>query len=167
MNTVTARHPATGALCNWYKLEEICTKDHGWLVVRGIHARPRHYKELMDWLVAAGVAVLGVRLPGGRRPALCVLAKDYDALRSKTPPQAHWDPRPLLAAPVLNPNTKETVSAYTVRSVARIYSRALNEFDAALDEFAPAIIATHSADWAAARIDERGCFHDMRSEVKE
>ena len=43
--------------------------------------------------------------------------------------------------------------------------RALNEFDAALDEFAPAIIATHSADWAAARIDERGCFHDLRAEV--
>lgn len=48
-----------------------------------------------------------------------------------------------------------------------LQGRALNEFDAALDEFAPAIIATHSADWAAARIDEGGCFHDMRSEVKE
>ena len=43
--------------------------------------------------------------------------------------------------------------------------RDLNEFDAALDEFAPAIIATHTADWAAARIDEEGCFHDQRAEV--
>ena len=43
--------------------------------------------------------------------------------------------------------------------------RDLNEFDAALDEFAPAIIATHAADWAAARIDESGCFHDQRAEV--
>ena len=48
-----------------------------------------------------------------------------------------------------------------------LQGRAMNEFDAALDEFAPAIIATHSADWAAARIDRGGCFHDMRSEVKE
>lgn len=46
-----------------------------------------------------------------------------------------------------------------------LQGRALNEFDAALDEFAPAIIATHSADWAAARIDECGCFHDLRAEV--
>lgn len=126
MNTVAARHPVTGALCAWYKLEEICNADRAWLGAQGVHARPRHYKTLENWLNAAGVPVLGVRLPGGRRPALCVLAKDYDALRiSETLPQVRWDPRPLLAVPVLNPNTKETVSAYTVRSVARIYSRAM------------------------------------------
>lgn len=26
MNTFAARHPVTGALCAWYKLEEICSK---------------------------------------------------------------------------------------------------------------------------------------------
>ncbi len=34
--------------------------------------------------------------------------------------------------------------------------RALDEFDAALDRWPGQIIATHTADWAAARIDETG-----------
>lgn len=35
-----------------------------------------------------------------------------------------------------------------------LQGRALDEFDAALDVFPSQIIATHTADWAAARIDE-------------
>ena len=43
--------------------------------------------------------------------------------------------------------------------------RALDEFDAALDAFPGPIIATHTADWSAARLDESGNWSDMRSEV--
>ena len=43
--------------------------------------------------------------------------------------------------------------------------RALDEFDAALDAFPGAIIATHTADWSAARLDEAGDWSDMRSEA--
>lgn len=43
--------------------------------------------------------------------------------------------------------------------------RALDEFDAALDAFPGPIIATHTADWSAARLDETGDWSDMRSEV--
>ncbi len=42
--------------------------------------------------------------------------------------------------------------------------RALDEFDAALDAFPGPIIATHTADWSAARLDESGDWSDMRSE---
>ena len=122
MNTVAARHPVTGALCNCYKLEEICTKDRDWLVAQGVHARPRHYDDLVDWLNGAGVAVLGVRLPGGRRPALCALAKEYDELRSK----ATRAPRAIF---VRRPYTGDIVSAYTVRSLARTYGHSLGISD--------------------------------------
>lgn len=37
-------------------------------------------------------------------------------------------------------------------------SRDLNEFDAALDAFPGPIIATHTADWSAARLDESDCW---------
>ena len=37
-----------------------------------------------------------------------------------------------------------------------LQGRALDEFDAALDRWPGQIIATHTADWAAARIDEEG-----------
>ena len=60
MNTVAARHPATGALCTWYKLEEICTKDRDWLGAQGVHARPRHYDDLVDWLNGAGDGTFGI-----------------------------------------------------------------------------------------------------------
>ena len=43
--------------------------------------------------------------------------------------------------------------------------RALDEFDAALDAFPGQIIATHTADWAASRLDESGDWSDMRSEA--
>lgn len=43
--------------------------------------------------------------------------------------------------------------------------RAMDEFDAALDAFPGPIIATHTADWASARLDETGDWSDMRSEV--
>ena len=43
--------------------------------------------------------------------------------------------------------------------------RDLDEFDAALDAFPGQIIATHTADWAAARLDESGDWHNMKSEV--
>lgn len=43
-----------------------------------------------------------------------------------------------------------------------LQGRELSEFDAALDAWPAQIIATHTADWAAARIDERGDFSDMR-----
>lgn len=43
--------------------------------------------------------------------------------------------------------------------------RALDEFDAALDAFPGPIIATHTADWSAARLDESGNWSDMRSEA--
>lgn len=43
--------------------------------------------------------------------------------------------------------------------------RALDEFDAALDAFPGPIIATHTADWSAARLDETGDWSDMRSGV--
>lgn len=41
--------------------------------------------------------------------------------------------------------------------------RALDEFDAALDAYPGPIIATHTADWSAARLDESGDWSDMRS----
>lgn len=43
--------------------------------------------------------------------------------------------------------------------------RALDEFDAALDAFPGPIIATHTADWSASRLDESGDWSDMRSEA--
>lgn len=43
--------------------------------------------------------------------------------------------------------------------------RALDEFDAALDAFPGQIIATHTADWSASRLDESGDWSDMRSEA--
>lgn len=43
--------------------------------------------------------------------------------------------------------------------------RAMDEFDAALDAFPGPIIATHTADWSAARLDESGNWSDMRSGV--
>ena len=43
--------------------------------------------------------------------------------------------------------------------------RDLDEFDAALARWPGPIIATHTADWAAARLDESGDWSDMRSEV--
>ena len=41
--------------------------------------------------------------------------------------------------------------------------RALDEFDAALDAYPGPIIATHSADWAAARLDESGDWSAERT----
>ena len=41
--------------------------------------------------------------------------------------------------------------------------RALDEFDAALDAYPGPIIATHTADWAAARLDESGNWSDLRT----
>lgn len=43
--------------------------------------------------------------------------------------------------------------------------RALDEFDAALGAFPGPIIATHTADWSASRLDESGDWSDMRSEA--
>lgn len=45
--------------------------------------------------------------------------------------------------------------------------RALDEFDAALDAFPGPIIATHTADWSAARLDESGNWSDMRTNIPE
>lgn len=44
-------------------------------------------------------------------------------------------------------------------------ARDLDEFDAALARWPGQIIATHTADWAAARLDESGDWSDMRGEV--
>ena len=41
--------------------------------------------------------------------------------------------------------------------------RAMDEFDAALDKWPAQIIATHTADWAAARIDESGDWSAERT----
>ena len=41
--------------------------------------------------------------------------------------------------------------------------RALDEFDAALDAFPGPIIATHTADWSAARLDESGDWTSERA----
>lgn len=41
--------------------------------------------------------------------------------------------------------------------------RALDEFDAALDAFPGPIIATHTADWSAARLDESGDWSSERT----
>jgi hypothetical protein len=43
-----------------------------------------------------------------------------------------------------------------------LQGRALDEFDAALDKWPAQIIATHTADWAAARIDESGDWSGER-----
>ena len=40
--------------------------------------------------------------------------------------------------------------------LAYAWNQCLDEFDAALDRWPGQIIATHTADWAAARIDEEG-----------
>lgn len=45
--------------------------------------------------------------------------------------------------------------------------RALDEFDAALDAFPGPIIATHVADWSAARLDETGDWSDKRQEAAD
>ena len=44
-----------------------------------------------------------------------------------------------------------------------LQGRALDEFDAALDRWPSQIIATHTADWAAARIDENGTWTEERT----
>ena len=44
-----------------------------------------------------------------------------------------------------------------------LQGREMDEFDAALDLYPAQIIATHTADWAAARLDESGCWHDLRT----
>lgn len=44
-----------------------------------------------------------------------------------------------------------------------LQGRALDEFDAALDAFPGEIIATHTADWAASRLDESGDWSDLRT----
>ena len=36
------------------------------------------------------------------------------------------------------------------------------EFEAAMKRFAPQIIATHTADWWAARVDEEGAEDEQR-----
>lgn len=43
---------------------------------------------------------------------------------------------------------------------AHLSSGAMDEFDAALDAFPGQIIATHTADWAAARLDESEVSND-------
>ena len=43
-----------------------------------------------------------------------------------------------------------------------LQGRVLDEFDAALDKWPAQIIATHTADWAAARIDEAGDWSGER-----
>lgn len=43
-----------------------------------------------------------------------------------------------------------------------LQGRTLDEFDAALDKWPAQIIATHTADWAAARIDEAGNWSGER-----
>lgn len=45
--------------------------------------------------------------------------------------------------------------------------RALDEFDAALDAFPGPVIATHTADWSAARLDESGNWSDTRTNIPE
>ena len=47
-----------------------------------------------------------------------------------------------------------------------LHDRAMDEFDAALDAFPGQIIATHTADWAAARLDESGDWGPERTEAK-
>ena len=47
-----------------------------------------------------------------------------------------------------------------------LQGRALAEFDAALDVYPAQIIATHTADWAAARIDESGDWSAERTVVE-
>ena len=47
-----------------------------------------------------------------------------------------------------------------------LQGRALDEFDAALDAYPAEIIATHTADWAAARLDESGDWSVERTEGK-
>lgn len=44
--------------------------------------------------------------------------------------------------------------------------RALDEFDAALDAFPGPIIATHTADWSAARLDESGSWAGSDTEAR-
>lgn len=44
-----------------------------------------------------------------------------------------------------------------------LQGKALDEFDAALDVYPAQIIATHTADLAAARLDESGDFSDLRT----
>ena len=44
---------------------------------------------------------------------------------------------------------------------------ALDEFDAALDKWPGQIIATHTADWAAARLDEAGDWSSERGEPRD
>jgi len=47
-----------------------------------------------------------------------------------------------------------------------LQGRALDEFDAALDAWPAQIIATHTADWAAARLDESGNWQAERTAAK-
>ena len=63
----------------------------------------------------------------------------------------------------LNPD--ETAAITYHMGAFGLTGRAMDEFDAALDAFPGPIIATHAADWAAARLDEAGKWSDMRSEA--
>ena len=63
----------------------------------------------------------------------------------------------------LNPD--ETAAITYHMGAFGLTGRAMDEFDAALDAFPGPIIATHTADWAAARLDEAGKWSDMRSDA--
>jgi hypothetical protein len=47
-----------------------------------------------------------------------------------------------------------------------LQGREMDEFDSALDRYPAQIIATHTADWAAARLDESGAWSAERSVSK-
>ncbi len=53
-------------------------------------------------------------------------------------------------------NTDEAAAIIHHMGAFGLQGRALDEFDAALDRWPGQIIATHTADWAAARLDEEG-----------
>lgn len=61
----------------------------------------------------------------------------------------------------LNPD--ESAAIINHMGAFGLTGRALDEFDAALDAFPGPIIATHTADWSAARLDESGDWSSERT----
>ena len=83
-------------------------------------------------------------------------ARGYDYVQPKWP--GHGMASAMIATVELGIrlNPDEAAAIIWHMGAFGLQGRAMEEFDAALDAFPGQIIATHTADWAAARLDEVG-----------
>lgn len=122
--------------------------------------------------------VLGVKWPRAESPYLVALLHDivkcdcyrlrpdggYDYVQPAWP--GHGVASVMIATCKLNISLFPDEAAAIIHHMGAfgLQGRALDEFDAALDKWPAQIIATHTADWAAARIDEFSSWAEERGE---